>query len=215
MVEYLENGDLAIFDGLRFRLDKQTGYYLNAKTHKRLHVYVWEFFNGEVKCGCEIHHKDFNKQNNELDNLQMLTSEEHHKLHGQALTDEQRAWRRKNLVENAIPRAADWHKSENGSKWHKEHYEGMKDKLYVKRKFICENCGKQFESTQVKSRFCSGACASAARRKSGVDDVVKICERCGVEYVKNKYQKSHYCKSCLSTVRWETRRLQHGSSGDT
>ena len=211
MVEYFENGDLAVFDGLRFRLDKHTGYYLNAKTHKRLHVYVWEHFNGAVPSGCEIHHKDFDKRNNELENLQMLTSEEHRRLHGQSLTDEQREWRRENLVENAIQKAAEWHKSEAGAVWHKEHYENMKDKLHVKRQFVCQNCGKSFESTQAKSKFCCGACAAAARRKSGVDDVVKICERCGAEYVKNKYQKSHYCKSCLCAVRWESRRLQHGS----
>lgn len=65
MIQYVDNGDLAIFDGLSFRKDKKTGYYLNAKTHKRLHVYVWEHFNGTIPKGYEIHHKDFNKKNNE------------------------------------------------------------------------------------------------------------------------------------------------------
>lgn len=38
MVQYVDDGDLACFDGLSFRRDKKTGYFLNAKTHKRLHV---------------------------------------------------------------------------------------------------------------------------------------------------------------------------------
>ena len=196
MIQYVDNGDLAIFDGLSFRRDKKTGYYLNAKTHKRLHVYVWEHFNGAIPKGYEIHHKDFDKKNNEIENLQMLTSKEHHEIHGYALTDDQREWRRKNLAENARPKASEWHSSNAGSEWHRHHYEQVKDKLHVKKKFVCEYCGKEFESTQVKSKFCSNNCKSAARRKSGVDNVVKICERCGNEYTANKYQKTHYCESC-------------------
>lgn len=196
MIQYVDNGDLAIFDGLSFRRDKKTGYYLNAKTHKRLHVYVWEHFNGAIPKGYEIHHKDFDKKNNEIENLQMLTSKEHHEIHGSALTDDQREWRRKNLAENARPKASEWHGSNAGSEWHRQHYEQVKDKLYVKKKFVCEYCGKEFESTQVNSKFCSNNCKSAARRKSGVDNVVKICERCGNEYTANKYQKTKYCESC-------------------
>ena len=77
MIQYYEDGDVAVFDNLVFRRDKKTGYYLNAKTHKRLHVYVWEYYNGEIPKGCEIHHKDFDKSNNEVDNLQLLTKKDH------------------------------------------------------------------------------------------------------------------------------------------
>lgn len=44
MVQYFENGDLAFFNGVYFRRDKKTGYFLSStKPRKRLHVYVWEF----------------------------------------------------------------------------------------------------------------------------------------------------------------------------
>ena len=73
MVQYFENGDLACFDGLSFRRDKRTGYFLNAKTHKRLHVYVWEYYNGgEVWNGYLIHPKDNEKNKNEIENLVFL-----------------------------------------------------------------------------------------------------------------------------------------------
>jgi hypothetical protein len=36
-VQYFENGDLAVFNGLKYRRDKKTGYYLNSTTHQRLH----------------------------------------------------------------------------------------------------------------------------------------------------------------------------------
>ena len=215
MIQYFDGGDLACFDGLSFRLDKRTGYYLNAKTHKRLHVYVWEYYNGAVPAGYHVHHVDFDKSNNKIENLVLLTAEDHARLHGGTISNERKERMRKNLAKNARPKASEWHGSDDGRKWHKQHYEQMKDKLYVQRKFICQNCGKEFESTQSESKFCCNACRAAARRKSGVDNVVKICERCGAEYVQNKYQKSHYCKSCKSRAAWETRRLQHGGSGNT
>ncbi len=196
MIQYVDNGDLAIFDGLSFRRDKKTGYYLNARTHKRLHVYVWEYFNGTIPKGYEIHHVDFDKKNNEIENLKMLTSKEHHEIHGAALTECQREWRRKNLAENARPKASEWHGSDAGAEWHRQHYEKVKDKMHVTKKFACEYCGKEFESTQVNSKFCSNKCRAAARRRSGVDNIVKICERCGGEYKANKYQKTKYCESC-------------------
>ena len=75
MVQYVDDGDLACFDGLSFRRDKRTGYFLNAKTHKRLHVYVWEYYNGsEVPKGYHVHHKDFNKGNNEIENLVLMSA---------------------------------------------------------------------------------------------------------------------------------------------
>ena len=214
-VSYLENGDLAVFDGLSFRLDKKTGYYLNSKSHKRLHVYVWEFYNGPVPSGYHVHHIDKDKANNEIENLKVLTADEHLKLHGESLSEERISFLRENLDKTARPAAIEWHKSKEGSEWHKKHYENMKDRLYIRKDFVCQNCGKTFSSTQIKARFCSAKCASAARRKSGVDDIERVCERCGQTYVKNKYQKSRYCKNCLNKVRWETRRLQHGGNGNT
>lgn len=91
MVQYFDNGDLACFDGLSFRRNKRTGYFLNAKTHKRLHVYVWEYYNGcEVPKGYHIHHKDHDKNNNEIENLALLSASEHASLHGNSWSEERK-----------------------------------------------------------------------------------------------------------------------------
>lgn len=215
MIEYLEDGNLAVCNGLKFRRDKKTGYYLNAKTHKRLHVYVWESFNGPVPEGYQIHHKDLDKRNNDIENLVLLTQSEHMRLHAELQTDEQRARAKKRLDEFARPAAKEWHQSDAGLQWHKEHYEQMKDRLHVKHEFICQNCGKLFESTKANSKFCCNNCKAAARRKAGIDNIIRICERCGAEYETNKYRESHYCKSCRSAIGWDRRRLQYGGSGDS
>lgn len=50
-------------------------------TLKDLHVAVWEKANGPVPKGYVIHHIDFNKDNNDISNLQCMTNSEHGKLH--------------------------------------------------------------------------------------------------------------------------------------
>lgn len=46
-----------------------------------LHRYVWEQANGPIPKNMVIHHKDFNRGNCNLNNLELLTRAEHMKLH--------------------------------------------------------------------------------------------------------------------------------------
>lgn len=48
---------------------------------RKVHVLVWEAANGPKPPGHEIHHRDENKSNWQLDNLQLLTHIEHQRLH--------------------------------------------------------------------------------------------------------------------------------------
>ena len=165
MIQYIENTNLAYCDGYKFRKDRKTGYWLCSTLHKRLHTYIYEKHNGSIPKGYEIHHIDHNKDNNEIDNLQMLTRKEHNKIHKNEMGVEERERRRKNLEENARPRAIEWHKSDEGKEWHKKHYEQMKNVLYKKYKFNCLFCGKEFESTQKNSKYCSISCKGKYIRK--------------------------------------------------
>jgi len=204
-VEYSENKDLAIFNGLKFRRDKKTGYYLNSSIHKRLHVYVWEYFNGEVPNGYQVHHKK-GKQNNDIEYLEPLTQKEHMKLHGETETDERKEWKRNNLKENVRPKASEWHKSEEGREWHKKHFEQFKDKIFTKHIKVCDYCKKKYETTQDSSRFCSNKCSSAWRRKEGLDNVKRTCIYCGEEFGINKYAKTETCsRSCASKIAYQNR----------
>lgn len=203
MIEYFDNYDLALVDGYRFRRDKKTGYYLSSKkignNRKRLHVYIWEKEHGPVPKGYHVHHKDENKLNNELDNLELQTKENHAVLHGRTLTEEDRQKRRQNLIENGMPAAKSWHGSAEGYLWHSQHAkETMSKRKPIK--YICSNCGKVFESRHIYGHdancFCSNKCKAAYRRIQGFDNITKICEGCGNEYIANKYQKTKYCKDC-------------------
>lgn len=184
------------YDGLIFIRDDKTGYYLNSKTHKRLHRYVWEKHKGKIPKGYDIHHIDHDKSNNDISNLQMLTKSDHLKLHGKEQTDEQRENKRRNLAVNARPKANEWHGSEKGTEWHKEHYEAMKEKLHERKVFECLNCGNEFQAT--RKGFCCNSCKSAYRRKTGADNEIRICVYCGKEYVANKYSKITHCSRTCS-----------------
>lgn len=202
VVEYLELGDLAVFDGFKFRRDKETGYYLSSKKingkRKRLHVYMWEYFKGDIPEGLNIHHKDGDKSNNTIENFELMTNSKHSEHHSNELVKSNYDKIVSNLKEKALPKAIEWHKSEEGIKWHKENYEKSKFDFHILRQYKCIVCGKSFESTQMKSKYCSNKCKSQFRRDSGVDDVVKICEKCNKEYIANKYQKTKYCSLCKS-----------------
>lgn len=71
------------------KVNNRKGWYLalilndGLGKHKtcRIHRLVWESFRGDVPNGFVVHHKDNNKQNNNIKNLQLVSTMEHHKIH--------------------------------------------------------------------------------------------------------------------------------------
>lgn len=45
------------------------------------HCIVWEKHNGKIPLGMQIHHIDFDKGNNKIENLQLVNPLEHKRLH--------------------------------------------------------------------------------------------------------------------------------------
>ncbi len=218
IVKYSENMDKAEINNQSFRRDKKTGYYLSSRKingpRKGLHVYVWELFNGKVPEGYDVHHIDGNKKNNEIENLEILNRSDHAKEHGRRLTDEQREERAERLRKMAVPKAVEWHKSKEGRKWHSNHGK----EVAMNRPFIdyeCDYCGKPFKSKRIYSitdnKFCCNNCRSSYRRKSGVDDIEKVCVNCGSKYIANKYSNTKYCKNCKDRKNRIRSCIQHGS----
>lgn len=193
----MEQSRKLIVDGMSFiRSGRQ--YYYNSHRRLYLHRYLWEKVNGKIPEGYQIHHIDHNPLNNSIDNLELVKKGEHQKKHGAELTDEQREWKRNNMIENAIPSAVEWHKSKEGKVWHKEHYENTKRNLRIESNFKCEMCENEFVAVvNGHNRFCSNKCKAKYRRVSGVDNATRNCIWCNGEYSVNKYSKSTYCsRSC-------------------
>ena len=192
------------FNGLKFTRDDKTGYYLNSTIEKRMHRYVWEFYNGPIPKGYDIHHKDEDKANNDISNLEMIKAGKHQSMHSQKWHDEHPGEGRKNFAK-AVEAAKDWHKSKEGKEWHSKH---AMETFSGKRTLICEMCGKEYETQyHGNNKFCSNACRSKWRRKSGLDNVTRACVICGKEFLTNKFKKVRYCsRSCANKAMWRSRR---------
>lgn len=72
--EMLYNGYKVYMNG------KYPAICINNKNYY-LHRYVWEQANGQIPKQMVVHHKDFNRGNWNLENLELLTRAEHMKLH--------------------------------------------------------------------------------------------------------------------------------------
>lgn len=72
-----------LYMGKKYAIEQKTGYYVcTSGSRKRLHVAIWEHEHGmEVPPGCVIHHLDWNKSNNDIENLICVSIEEHEKIH--------------------------------------------------------------------------------------------------------------------------------------
>ena len=191
------------FNGITFAQDGVRYYRAVNDFTLYMHRYVWEFYNTKIPDGYEVHHIDFDRSNNNISNLQLLTVSEHKKLHGELLTDEQREWRRNNLIQNAQPKAAEWHKSDAGKQLHKALIAQQRKLGVFKHKLTCTNCGKMFVGEKrTKNIFCSNACKSAYRRKNKTDNVERVCEFCGKTFFADKYKPTKTCsRSCANRLR--------------
>ena len=65
------------FNGKKYTL-RNTGYYGRTDGERTLmHRDVWESIHGKIPKGYDIHHKDKDKSNNDISNLELLRKDEH------------------------------------------------------------------------------------------------------------------------------------------
>ena len=57
------------------------GYDKRVKKFKLLHNLIYEYYYGAIPDGMQIHHKDQNKLNNRIENLQLVSPLEHKRIH--------------------------------------------------------------------------------------------------------------------------------------
>lgn len=206
-VEYSTDNAIAFFNGIKFRKDVKTGYYLATKKtdgqrRERLHCYVWRINNGDIPEGFHVHHIDGDKSNNDVRNLRLIDGKKHVQYHARKYAAQNHDKIRQNLLENAAPKAAAWHGSEAGRLWHSEHAKQTTKNL-GKVEYICANCGKHFYAKPIGlNKFCSNTCKTKARYKSGVDNEERICAVCGGKFIANKYASKKCCsKECAIKLR--------------
>jgi hypothetical protein len=186
--------------GRKFYQDKKTGYWISTQCPKiRAHRWVWLSTYGNIPPGYHIHHKNGNKSDNNIKNLEVIESSRHASHH---YTDEKKKWASK-WVEQIRPMTKAWHSSEEGKEWHSFHAIKCNFGKGNPIKYICQCCSKEYESVKrSRALFCSNACKSQWRRDQGIDDIEKECPICNIKFTSNKYAKNIYCsRECSSKSR--------------
>ena len=71
-----------MYDGKKIYFDKK-GYAIVwvEGRNRKVHILEWEKYNGPKPLGYQIHHKDENKANWHIDNLQLVTQSDHLRIH--------------------------------------------------------------------------------------------------------------------------------------
>jgi len=192
--EYKELKDLSIGESLMpiYTCVDHHGHLSINLNHKKEKMsaqkMVYEDIIGHINDSWtnNVHHKDFDKFNNNPDNLELLTRAEHCRLHAKnrknpteqtriKLREEQNRrflsneYRKRNIAQllsvNNLAKA--WHKSDEGHKWHIEHAKlvaiKMKDAPLIKME--CPVCHKEFLARDKKRKFCSNNCKAVKGRR--------------------------------------------------
>ena len=76
-----KNEDYQDFNGSRYTINN-CGYLRKTDGSRELmHRDVWEYHNGPIPKGWDVHHRDENKKNNAIENLECLPKSEHTRIY--------------------------------------------------------------------------------------------------------------------------------------
>lgn len=141
--------------GRLFYLDKQKGYWISTTSPRtRAHQWIWFNHHGKQPKGYHLHHKNGDKSDNRIDNLELISASRHSSIHMQCPE------RKKFAAENCNrirPLTKKWHASVEGRKWHIAH--GIlcwKDKKLIE--ICCLMCNKSVQTKTYHQKFCHQNC---------------------------------------------------------
>lgn len=207
------NKQVIILDGFKFcrypeaKRASDRNYYkgwvrVSGKWQKvALHRYVWQKTNGDIPTGFHIHHINGEYSDNRIENLHLISHAEHLSQHYDKYSQEYKDEKYDLLINKAIPKAVEWHKSDEGKEWHKNNTEKL---IYTEEYTqICKGCGTEFKSNlRHKPKWCSKTCSTKynARRYRGEGryNEKHICGECGLVYETNKHRPNKFCSIACS-----------------
>jgi hypothetical protein len=153
---------IQLFNGKEYRLYKGERYF--SRGNKRLHTEVWKYYKGEIPKGYHIHHVDGNTSNNDISNLNLIEAKLHLRFEAKKRFKENKEWA-KDFHAKGIEKAKEWHKSEEGRKWHIEHGK----KCWINKEYrllVCEVCNKEYKTRHSGvSKYCHPNCKATALRR--------------------------------------------------
>lgn len=166
--------DRCIEFGGRFWHKRKSRDYYVALSY--LHREIWASVNGPIPKGFEVHHKNGDKTDNRIENLQLLSTREHRSHHAEQFLRTPEA-----KVKAAVNSLAT--RQKNASE-----REG--------RDLRCCICNRIYHSrAKHPRRFCSQRCIDKARSRRHEPDA-GICEHCAKGYRRTKRNQRYCSKRC-------------------
>lgn len=192
--------DIIYYNGFKFirypnsKNWSESKYYsgwVNGKK-KRIHRYKYEFEIGSIEKGMHIHHIDENTLNNEITNLEKKKGFQHLSEHSKQRFIDNPEWA-KEFHLAGVESAKEWHGSELGIEWHKQHAKNNSFGVFDYGKDRCEECNSEYDRKTKATKFCSNKCKTKNRSKSGIDNIEKECIVCKNKFIANKYARPNTC----------------------
>lgn len=146
------------FNGVRYYL---CGFYFQHNG-RRLHRAVWEYHNGPIPDGYHVHHKDEDRSNNSIENLELLPAADHLSQHSGK--EENRA-RMRELAEKVRPLTEAWHHTQEARDVSRAVLNRAWENATFKE-YTCQMCGKRFTSRAMQgAKYCGNNCKARALRR--------------------------------------------------
>lgn len=124
-------------------------FYKECGRQRFEHCVVWEKHYGEIPKGMQVHHKDGNKQNNNIDNLILVDTMTHKRLHsGCKIVDG--VWWKPCKKCGALKPITDFYKSSENSKWVGSYCKSCFVKMAV---IFKRNKRKEWKEQGIKQKY--------------------------------------------------------------
>ena len=184
-----------VFNGYRYRRYPKSKNEVHKNYFGRsgafLHRDVWEFHNGPIPKGYEVHHKDENTLNNDPSNLEAITISEHRSFPHSKKIEYQTSGKMHAHLESIRELTKAWHKSPEGRKWHSDNAKESHQRLLAAGKpglgayerkpvnLVCIWCGAGFVALTVRAKFCTPVCQNreSKYRRSGYGEAPESYRR--------------------------------------
>ena len=158
----------------RFWWDRGDGYYATGPSHSvslLLHREIWRVHDGAIPPGHDIHHRDKDRRNNQLANLELLNASEHAIHHGtpegffvhkHAEFERRCRYCGKVFILRKPTRAVfcgDWCRRA-------DRRENRVSQAKPRPILVCLICGTSFEAKRGDAKYCSRRCSTASQDRA-------------------------------------------------
>lgn len=186
MVESIE------YRGVVYRRYPGKRYFFRGGGGISLHRQIWIDHHGAIPPKHHIHHKDGNRDNNDIANLECLPASEHCREHFAERIQGEMGQRLKA-----------WRDSEKGRRTLRANAYKMHANT-PERQCTCAHCGKPFTTRVASQKHCSDACSEAFNFP-----VATACEICGIP-IRVKRNSKKQVRTCSYRCGWALRRKNAG-----